>query len=50
MCEVFININGHKINDNNKVIFSNHNKGSFKWFKISAEQGMAFGMLMSQAF
>ena len=42
---------GHKINDNNKSdFFPIINKKAFKWFKISAEQGMAFGMINVASF
>ena len=43
---------GHKINDNNKSDFFPiiNKKEAFKWFKISAEQGMAFGMINVASF
>ena len=43
---------GHKINDTNKSDFFPiiNKKEAFKWFKISAEQGMAFGMINVASF
>tara|TARA_A100001015_G_scaffold320608_1_gene447613 strand:- start:5418 stop:6224 length:807 start_codon:yes stop_codon:yes gene_type:complete len=43
---------GHKINDTTKSDFFPiiNKKEAFKWFKISAEQGMAFGMINVASF
>ena len=43
---------GHKINDTNESDFFPiiNKKEAFKWFKISAEQGMAFGMINVASF
>ena len=43
---------GHKINDTNKSDFFPiiNKKEAFKWFKISAEQGMGFGMINVGSF
>ena len=43
---------GHKINDNNESDFFPiiNKKEAFKWFKSSAEQGMAFGMINVASF
>ena len=43
---------GHKIDDTNKSDFFPiiNKKEAFKWFKISAEQGMAFGMINVASF
>ena len=43
---------GHKINETNKSDFFPiiNKKEAFKWFKISAEQGMAFGMINVASF
>ena len=43
---------GHKINVSNKKDFFPiiNKKEAFKWFKISAEQGMAFGMINVASF
>ena len=43
---------GHKINDTNQSDFFPiiNKKEAFKWFKISAEQGMAFGMINVASF
>jgi len=43
---------GHKINETNESDFFPiiNQKEAFKWFKISAEQGMAFGMINVASF
>ena len=43
---------GHKINDTNKSDFFPiiNKKEAFKWFKVSAEQGMCFGMINVAGF
>ncbi len=43
---------GHKINNTNESDFFPiiNKKEAFKWFKISAEQGMAFGMINVASF
>ena len=43
---------GHKINDTNESDFFPiiNKKEAFKWFKISAEQGMAFAMINVASF
>ena len=43
---------GHKMNDTNKNDFFPiiNKKEAFKWFKISAEQGMGFGMVNIASF
>ena len=43
---------GHKINDTNESDFFPiiNKKEAFNWFKISAEQGMAFGMINVASF
>ncbi len=43
---------GHKMNDTNEDDFFPiiNKKEAFKWFKISAEQGMAFGMINVASF